>query len=178
MVHACHGMVHAQVAVIGHVWLCCSRLDLDIQHIWCRLCQGCGASNGVLLAALGGQLPGRTVMLQASGSFFAYEPILRALQTRQPMPLAHYIADTKLKPDARDPARLQTRPADRLSILMRMLGRSSGTGRDPCLISHYVSPFSDTKQPRSRQCLALCIQLFLRTIQAGYQTQLSCCGNK
>lgn len=43
-----------------------------------RLCQGCGANNDVLLAALGEKLPGRTVMLQASGSFFAYEP-MRAL---------------------------------------------------------------------------------------------------
>ena len=78
-------------------------------------------------------------MLQASGSFFAYEPILRALQSRQPMPLVQYIADTKLKPDASDPARLQARPADKISVLMRLLGRTSGAGRDLCLIILYVS---------------------------------------
>lgn len=64
--HCCHmqgNKLEGQVAVLPHVWLCCSRLDL--RHICCRLCQGCAASNDVLLAALGGQLPSRTVMLQA-----------------------------------------------------------------------------------------------------------------
>ena len=35
-------------------------------------------------------------MLQASGSFFAYEPILKALQSNHTMPLAHYIAAPSL----------------------------------------------------------------------------------
>ena len=98
----------------------------------CRLCQGCGANNDVLLAALGGALPGRTVMLQASGSFFAYEPILRALQTRQPMPLAHYIAASKLKPDAPEPPNQQARRADVGSMLHRLFDRRSGFGLSPC----------------------------------------------
>ncbi len=52
------------------------------------------------MAALGGKLPGHTVMLQSSGSFFAYEPILKALQSTQTMPLADYIAAPKLSADS------------------------------------------------------------------------------
>lgn len=55
------------------------------------------------MAALGGDLPGRAVMLQASASFFAYEPILRALQVNQSMPLAQYIAAARLKSIAKEP---------------------------------------------------------------------------
>ena len=36
-------------------------------------------------------------MLQASGSFFAYEPILKALQSNHSMPLAQYIAAPSLQ---------------------------------------------------------------------------------
>ena len=68
--------------------------------LYCRLCQGCGANDEILMAALGGKLPGHTVMLQSSGSFFAYEPILKALQSTQTMPLADYIAAPKLSPDS------------------------------------------------------------------------------
>ncbi|KAL0023688.1 hypothetical protein WJX79_001943 [Trebouxia sp. C0005] len=65
-------------------------------QIGIRLCQGCGANDDILMAALGGKLPGHTVMLQSSGSFFAFEPILKALQSTQTMPLADYIAAPKL----------------------------------------------------------------------------------
>ena len=68
--------------------------------MFCRLCQGCGANDEILMAALGAKLPGHTVMLQSSGSFFAYEPILKALQSTQTMPLADYIAAPKLSPDS------------------------------------------------------------------------------
>ena len=68
--------------------------------LYCRLCQGCGANDEILMAALGGKLPGHTVMLQSSGSFFAYEPILKALQSMQTMPLADYIAAPKLSADS------------------------------------------------------------------------------
>ena len=98
----------------------------------CRLCQGCGANNDVLLAALGGKLPGRTVMLQASGSFFAYEPVLRALQTRRPMPLAHYIAACKLNPDAPKPPSPEARRAEVGSLWDRLFSRRSGNGKDLC----------------------------------------------
>ena len=63
----------------------------------CRLCHRFGANTELLLAAVGGQLPGKAVMLQASASFFAYEPILRALQSNQNMPLAHYIANPSIR---------------------------------------------------------------------------------
>lgn len=97
-----------------------------------RLCQGCGANNDVLLAALGEKLPGRTVMLQASGSFFAYEP-MRALQTRRPMPLAHFIAASKLKPDAPDPPpSLATRPGA-ASLFGRLFGGRSSLGMKPSI---------------------------------------------
>lgn len=107
--------------------------SLDVTH-GCRLCQGCGANNDVLLAALGGALPGRTVMLQASGSFFAYEPILRALQTRQPMPLAHHIAASRLKPDppAAEPPGPQAKRTDVGSMLRRLFDRGSGSGEYSC----------------------------------------------
>ena len=71
---------------------------VNILSAACRLCQGCGANDDILMAALGSMLPGRAVMLQSSGSFFAYEPILKALQTTQTLPLANYIAATKLPP--------------------------------------------------------------------------------
>lgn len=61
-----------------------------------RLCQGCGSRDDILRASLGGELPGKAIMLQASGSFFAYEPILKALQSNHSMPLAHYIAAPSL----------------------------------------------------------------------------------
>ena len=85
----------------------------------------------MLLAALGGTLPGKTVMLQASGSFFAYEPVLKALQTQQPMPLAHYIAASKLKPDAPGPPTQQA-SADVGSMLRGLFHRRSGNGEFPC----------------------------------------------
>ncbi|KAL0023606.1 hypothetical protein WJX77_006297 [Trebouxia sp. C0004] len=72
-------------------------------QIGIRLCQGCGANDEILMAALGGKLPGHTVMLQSSGSFFAYEPILKALQSTQTMPLADYIAAPKLRADSSGP---------------------------------------------------------------------------
>ena len=52
------------------------------------------------MAALGSKLPGNTIMLQSSGSFFAYEPILKALQSNHTMPLAHYIAVCQVNPAA------------------------------------------------------------------------------
>ena len=39
-------------------------------------------------------------MLQASGSFFAYEPILKALQSSHSMPLAQYLAAPSLQCEA------------------------------------------------------------------------------
>lgn len=72
--------------------------------IWscCRLSQGCDTNDDILRAALGGDLPGKVVMLQSSGSFFAYEPILKALQTTRSMPLAEYIASPKLVSEQSD----------------------------------------------------------------------------
>ena len=45
----------------------------------------------LLVAALGEGLAATAVMLQAPGSFFAYEPVMRALQHAQ-MPLPHLLA--------------------------------------------------------------------------------------
>ena len=59
----------------------------------CRLCEGCESSSDMLLAAIHGQqLPGKTVMLQATGSsYFAIQPFLKALQRSGPLPLAEHI---------------------------------------------------------------------------------------
>ena len=58
----------------------------------CRLCEDGDSGNDILLAAVGQKLPGRTVMLQATGSsYFAFEPFLKALQRNQPLPLADHI---------------------------------------------------------------------------------------
>lgn len=53
----------------------------------------CGEAEttGLMAAVLGRQrLEGKkeVVLLPASGGFFAYEPILKALQSTQPLPLA------------------------------------------------------------------------------------------
>ncbi len=57
--------------------------------LFCRCC-GAADRNTLLVAALGEGLPAPVVMLQAPGSFFAYEPVLRALKHAQ-MPLAHLL---------------------------------------------------------------------------------------
>lgn len=85
-------------------------IDWPMSGVCCRLCQGCEANDSILMAALGAKLPGKAVMLQASGSFFAYEPILKALQSNQNMPLADFIAspnpfsEPAQRPDAEGPA--------------------------------------------------------------------------
>ena len=62
-------------------------------ELWCRLCEGFETSSNLLLAATGGKLPGKTVMLQttAGSSYFAFEPFLKALQRNQTLPLADHI---------------------------------------------------------------------------------------
>lgn len=97
-----------------------------------RLCQGCGSRDDILLASLGGELPGKAIMLQASGSFFAYEPILKALQSNHSMPLAQYLAAPSLprhEPEAvLVPAERRPRGGSMLSNFSSMLfGVSSGT---------------------------------------------------
>ncbi len=86
----------------------------------CRLCEGCEARDDILLAALGADLPGKAVMLQASGSFFAYEPILKALQSSHNMPLAHYVAAATLKPEPADADSVHTQSSSG-SLLLRDL---------------------------------------------------------
>ncbi|KAK9808579.1 hypothetical protein WJX72_000022 [[Myrmecia] bisecta] len=58
-----------------------------------RLCEGCHANERLLRAATGTGVASSTVMLQAAGSFFAVEPVLRALQ-HGIVPMAEYIAAT------------------------------------------------------------------------------------
>lgn len=62
---------------------------------WCG-CRMCGTSltSELLAAVLGRQRLGgkkEVVMLPAAGGFFAYAPILKALQATHPLPLARYI---------------------------------------------------------------------------------------
>lgn len=77
------------------------------------------------MAALGNKLPGKAVMLQASGSFFAYEPILKALQTNQSMPLAEYIASSKLVSDVPKPGAAETEKTTGASLPKDLLQQGS-----------------------------------------------------
>ena len=77
------------------------------------------------MAALGNKLPGKAVMLQASGSFFAYEPILKALQSNQSMPLAEYIASSKLVSDLSKPETPEGEKATGASLFKDLLHHGS-----------------------------------------------------
>jgi hypothetical protein len=60
----------------------------------CSLCHASRDNELLLQACLGrGQFSGarEVVLLQASNSFFAYEPILKALQRMTVLPMAHYL---------------------------------------------------------------------------------------
>ena len=61
-------------------------------------------------------------MLQASGSFFAYEPILKALQSNHSMPLAQYIAAPSL-PFESDPSPSGSRAG--ASLLSNIVGHDN-----------------------------------------------------
>lgn len=70
-------------------------------------------------------------MLQASGSFFAYEPILKALQSNHSMPLAQYIAAPSLQCES-DPSPSGSRAG--ASLLSNILGHGNklfGSGTTP-----------------------------------------------
>lgn len=67
-------------------------MQRQVQIRQCRLCEGGESCRDILLAAIGGKLPGRTVLLQATGSsYFAFEPFLKALQRNQTLPLSEHI---------------------------------------------------------------------------------------
>jgi hypothetical protein len=77
----------------------------------------------LMAAVLGRQRLGgkkEVVMVPAAGSFFAYEPILKALQAAHPLPLAKYILydqDTTGSSSVRQP----------LLLRGQLVGASSGT---------------------------------------------------
>lgn len=65
----------------------------------CRVCEGYDTSSEMLLAAMGGKLPGRVALLQTAGSsYFAFEPFLKALQSNQPLPLAQFLTQAPPNP--------------------------------------------------------------------------------
>ena len=64
-------------------------------------------------------------MLQASGSFFAYEPILKALQSSQSMPLTHFIAAPRIDRNAPGPDTRQIAKLGGPSLLKGLLEQSS-----------------------------------------------------
>lgn len=110
--------VHALTAGLLRICKSCSRSNT--LGVCCRLCQGCAVNDSILLAALGANLPGKAVMLQASGSFFAYEPILKALQSSQDMPLADFIASPEVFT-----ATVQAPVAPQTSLLQELLQHGS-----------------------------------------------------
>lgn len=62
-------------------------------HVALRMC-GDTVTSDLMAAVLGRQRLGgkkEVVLLPAAGNFFAYEPILKALQATHPLPLAQYI---------------------------------------------------------------------------------------
>lgn len=103
------------------------------RSVFFRLCQGCGTNDDILKAALGADLPGRAVMLQASGSFFAYEPILKALQSSQNMPLTHFIATPRFDSKAPETNTRQLAGLGGSSLLKGLIEQSSRLfpGKDP-----------------------------------------------
>lgn len=96
-----------------------------------RLCQGCGSRDDILLASLGADLPGKAIMLQASGSFFAYEPILKALQSNHSMPLAQYIAAPSLQMPTSQAGPASTSGGSLFSSFLDHSNRLFGIGASP-----------------------------------------------
>ena len=80
----------------GSVHACTGHCTLWQPHsedqTWLYLFRWCQKSDmdTFLAASCGHGLSWRTVMLQGSGSYFAYEPVLKALQPAE-MPLQHLL---------------------------------------------------------------------------------------
>lgn len=83
----------------------------------------------LMAAVLGRQRLGyknEVVLLPAAGSFFAYEPILKALQATHPLPLARYILHAQTGADG--PERQQQRTLPVLFQGELVGGASAGGG--------------------------------------------------
>lgn len=103
----------------------------------------CGqlVTSELMAAVLGRQRLGgkkEVVLLPAAGSFFAYEPILKALQSKHPLPLARYILYDQSASDS------SSSTARRMPVLLRgelVGGNRASTGGAAVEVSSNANGF-------------------------------------